>query len=273
MSKINDLTHKVVWITGASSGIGEALAHEFAKEGAKLVLSARRKEELERVKKDLHLAEDRVLLLPIDMLQPDTFKGYTQIVLQHFGKIDILVPNAGISQREKFLDIAPSDFQKLMDTNFTSVVLLTREVLPHMLAQKSGGILVTSSVSGKIGTAYRTFYSASKHAIQGFFDALRGEVWREGIQVTVACPGYIKTNISINAIGKDGKPFGKMDQNQANGISAQVCAQKMVKALKSGKNEIVIAGFKETLGTYLKRFAPALLWQLTKNYTIKTTDQ
>ena len=270
---IMNLTDKVVWITGASSGIGEALAHEFAKEGAKLVLSARRPEELERVQKSLGLPAASVLTLPIDMLKPEEFKEKTKTVLQYFGKIDVLVPNAGISQREKFMDIAPVDFQKLMDTNFTSVVLLTREVLPHMLTQKSGGILVTSSVSGKIGTAYRTFYCASKHAIQGFFDSLRGEVWRDGVQVTVACPGYIKTNISLNAIGKDGKPFGKMDQNQAKGIPADVCARKMVNALKTGKNEIIIAGFRETLGTYLKRFAPALLWQLTKNYSIKTVEQ
>jgi short-subunit dehydrogenase len=268
-----NLTDKIVWITGASSGIGEALAHEFAKDGAKLVLSARRLDELERVKKSMNLPDASVLTLPIDMLKPEEFGTKTQTVLQHFGRIDVLVPNAGISQREKFLDIAPVDFQKLMDTNFTSVVLLTREVLPHLLAQKSGGILVTSSVSGKIGTSFRTFYCASKHAIQGFFDSLRGEVWRDGIVVTVACPGYIKTNISFNAIGKDGKPFGKMDQNQAKGIPADVCARKMVNALKAGKHEIIIAGFKETLGTYLKRFAPALLWQLTKNYSIKAVEE
>lgn len=268
-----NLTNKVVWITGASSGIGEALAHEFAKEGAKLVLSARRMEELERVKKELGLSDTSVLTLPIDMLRPEEFAVKTQAILDCFGRIDVLVPNAGVSQREKFLDVAPSDFKKLMDTNFSSVVLLTREVLPHLVAQKSGGILVTSSVSGKIGTAYRSFYCASKHAIQGFFDSLRGEVWRDGVQVTVACPGYIKTNISFNAIGKDGKPFGKMDQNQAKGIPAEVCARKMVDALKSGKREVVVAGFKETLGTYLKRFAPALLWQLTKNYNIKSVEE
>jgi len=268
-----NLQNKVVWITGASSGIGEALAHEFAKEGAKLVLSARRIEELERVKKNLNLSDDSVLSIPIDMLKPEDFSAKTQAVLAHFGRIDVLVPNAGVSQREKFLDIAPDDFKKLMDTNFTNVVLLTREVLPHLLAQKTSGILVTSSVSGKIGTAYRTFYCASKHAIQGFFDGLRGEVWRDGMQVTVACPGYIKTNISFNAIAKDGKPFGKMDQNQAKGIPADVCARKMVNAFKAGKHEVMIAGFMETLGTYLKRFAPALLWQFTKNYNIKAVEE
>jgi len=268
-----NLTNKVVWITGASSGIGEALAHEFAKEGAKLVLSARRLEELERVKQELSLPGDAVMTLPIDMLRPEEFAAKTQSVLAQFGRIDVLVPNAGVSQREKFLDIAPADFTRLMDTNFTNVILLTREVLPHLLVQKSGGILVTSSVSGKIGTAFRTFYSASKHAIQGFFDSLRGEVWREGVQITIVCPGYIKTNISYNAIGKDGKPFGKMDENQAKGIPADVCARKMVAAFKAGKREVVIAGFMETLGTYLKRFAPALLWQFTKNYSIKAVEQ
>ncbi|MEZ4904966.1 MAG: SDR family oxidoreductase [Spirosomataceae bacterium] len=268
-----NLQNKVVWITGASSGIGEALAYQFAKEGAKLVLSARRMEELDRVKKSLNLPNDSVLNIPIDMLKPEEFAAKTQAVLAHFGQIDAFVPNAGVSQREQFLDVAPADFKKLMDTNFTNVVLLTREVLPHLLAHPESGILVTSSVSGKIGTAYRTFYCASKHAIQGFFDSLRGEVWRNGVQVTVACPGYIKTNISINAIAKDGKPFGKMDQNQAKGIPAEVCAQKMVAAFKAGKHEVVIAGFMETLGTYLKRFAPAILWQFTKNYNIKAVEE
>jgi len=266
-----NLTNQVVWITGASSGIGEALAHEFAKEGARIVLSARRIEELDRVKKDLGLAESSVMTLPIDMLRPEEFAAKTQEVLVRFGQIDVLVPNAGISQRERFLDIAPMDFKKLMDTNFTNLILLTREVLPLMLARKSGALLVTSSVSGKLGTPYRSFYCASKHALQGFFDSLRAEVWRDGVQVTVACPGYIKTNISLNAIGKDGKPFGKMDKNQAKGIPAEVCARKMVSALKSGKHEVMIAGFTETLGTILKRFAPSILWQLMKNYNIKTT--
>jgi short-subunit dehydrogenase len=267
-----NLTNKVVWITGASSGIGEALAIEAAKEGAKLVLSARRREELERVKNDLNLPENDVLVLPMDMLRPDTFSELTQEIVKYFGSIDVLVANAGISQREKVLETAPDDFKRVMDTNFTNLVLLTREVLPLFVKQQSGAFLVTSSVSGKLGTPYRAFYCASKHALQGFFDSLRAEVWRDGIQVTVACPGYIKTNISYSAIGKDGKPYGKMDTNQANGISVEVCAQKMLQALKSGKREVIIAGLKETLGTYLQRFAPAILWRVIKNYNIKAVE-
>lgn len=267
-----NLTNQIVWITGASSGIGEALAAEFAKEGAKLVLSARRRDELERVKNALPLPKNDVLVLPMDMLRPETFAGLTQEVIAHFGRIDVLVANAGISQREKVLETAPQDFKRVMDTNFTNLVLLTREVLPLFVKQQSGAFLVTSSVSGKLGTPYRAFYCASKHALQGFFDSLRAEVWRDGIQVTVACPGYIKTNISYSAIGKDGKPYGKMDTNQAKGIAADVCARKMVNAVKSGKREVMIAGFKETLGTYLQRFAPAILWQVIKNYNIKAVE-
>ncbi len=266
---MQNLSNKTIWITGASSGIGEALSKEFALKGANLVLSARRETELQRVKDTLNLPDERVLILPLDMQKPAEFAAKTQAVIQHFGKIDVMVHNAGISQRETFLNITPQDAQRLMDTNFINVVALTREVLPLMLAQKSGAFLVTSSVSGKIGTPYRTMYAASKHALQGFFDGLRGEVWQQGIQVTIVCPGYIHTPLSYHALGKNGQPYGKMDANQAKGIPVDICAKKMVKALMDGKHEVMIAGFMESLGAYLKRFAPNLLWSFTKNYTIK----
>ena len=268
--KMIDLRNKVVWITGASSGIGEALSHQFAKEGAKLVLSARRIEELKRVQNELKIDDSRVMILPLDVLKMAEFTSLKERVLQRFGQIDILVLNAGLSQRTLFAEMSSEDGKRLMDTNFTSVVELTRVVLPQMLQQKSGAFLITSSVSGKIGTPYRTMYCASKHAIQGFFDGLRGEVWKDGILITVACPGYIKTNISYNAIGKGGNAFGQMDVNQEKGISAELCAKKMVNALKLGKREVYVAGFMESLGMFLKRFAPALLWQFVKNYNIKS---
>ncbi len=263
---------KVIWITGASSGIGEALAVEFSTKKAKLVLSARRKEELERVAAKLAMAESDILILPMDMQQFDTFETCFQTVLSKFGQLDVMVHNAGISQRETFLNTASQDIQRLMDTNFNSVVALTQIVLPHFISRKTGAFLVTSSVSGKVGTPYRTLYAASKHALQGFFDSLRAEVWNEGIQVTVACPGYINTPISYSAVGRDGKPYGKLDNNQAKGIAAEVCAKKMVSALETGRHEIIIAGFKESLGTLLKRFAPRLLWQFTKNYKLKSVE-
>jgi dehydrogenase/reductase SDR family member 7 len=264
-----NLTNKVVWITGASSGIGEALAAVFAQEGCRLVLSARREHELLRVKGNLP-SNTSVLILPMDMLAMDSFQDLTTQVIAHFGQIDIVVHNAGISQRELLVNTAPQDVRRLMDTNFTSVVTLTQCVLPYMLQRQTGAFLVTSSVSGKVGTPFRTIYAASKHAIQGFFDGLRGEVYKQHIQITIACLGYVKTNLSYNAIGKNGKPYNKMDEKQANGIDPNVCATKMVKALKAGKHEIIIAGFMESLGAFLKRFAPSILWLFTKNYNIKS---
>ncbi len=270
---MKSLQNKVIWITGASSGIGEALAHEFARRGTKLVLSARRVEALEQVKQSIGLSADSVLILPMDMLDLSSFPSKVAMVLAHFGSIDVVVHNAGLSQRGLFQETTAADGQRLMDTNFTSVVALTRLVLPTMKTQQSGAFLVTSSVSGKVGTAYRTMYAASKHALQGFFDGLRGELWRDNISITMACPGYIKTDLSLSAIGKDGQRYGLMDENQAKGIPAEVCASKMINALQSGKHEVVIAGFMETLGTVLKRFSPALLWQFTKNYNIKAVEK
>jgi dehydrogenase/reductase SDR family member 7 len=268
---MNSFNGKVVWITGASSGIGKEMARQLAQEGVRLVLSARRRELLQQIADELGLDSNRVLVLPLDMTEPERFGACVAAVQAHFGRIDVMVHNAGISQRGLFTEISAVDAQRLMDINFTNVVTLTREVLPVMLAQQSGAFLVTSSVSGKLGTPFRTMYCASKHALQGFFDGLRGEVWRQGIQVTVACPGYIHTDISLNAIGPDGKPYGKMDVNQAKGIPVEVCVRKMLKALRNGQHEIMIAGFMESLGAYLKRFAPSLLWMFVKNYNIQST--
>lgn len=269
---MKNLNNKVIWITGASSGIGEELTKQFAQEGAKLVLSARRESELLRVQHSANLTDNQVLILPMDMLEMDSFPDKFQQIIARFGGVDVMVYNAGISQRTLFSEMSDQDAQRLMDTNFTSVVALTRVVLTHFIQKKSGSFLVTSSVSGKIGTPYRTMYCASKHALQGFFDGLRGEVWRDGVQITVVCPGYINTPISLSAIGKDGNAYGKMDVNQATGIPVTVCATTMIKALKSGKHEIIIAGFKETFGTYLKRFAPSILWLFTKNYSVSSVE-
>lgn len=255
--------NKVVWITGASSGIGEATAYEFAKEGARLVISARREDELQRVKKNTHLPDADVLVLPIDAEKSDEFPAKVQEVLKYFGSIDVLFNNAGISQRSSVAESDMEVYHKIMDINFFGVVALTKAVLPIMLKQKSGSIAVTSSISGKLGTPMRSGYCATKHALHGFFDSLRAEVWKENIGVTLVCPGYIHTNISINAISADGSKHGKMDQNQATGISPEDCAKSIVKAIYSGKEEVYI-GRKEVLGVYLKRFFPGLLSRIIR---------
>ncbi len=255
MSNINGA---VFWITGASSGIGEATAYEAAKNGAKVVLSARRKEELERVKKNTGLAEENVFVLPLDMEKHEELQPAVERVLAKFGRIDILFNNAGVSQRSGVIDTKFEVFERLMNLNYLSVVALTKAVLPVMIKQNSGHFLVTSSISGKLGSPMRAGYCGSKHALHGFFDALRAEVYHNNIQVMIVCPGYIKTDISINAFSSDGTKHGKMDENQNQGVSAEVCAQKIVAGIKQNKQEIYVGG-KEVMGVYLKRFFPKLL--------------
>lgn len=263
---MKNLNQKVVWITGASSGIGEQLALGFAKEGAKLVLSARRSAELERVKQSLKLAEEQVLVLPLDVTDFSAAAPACQKVLEKFGRIDIMVHNAGVSQRSYINDTDFEVYRMLMDVNFFSTVALTKAVLPHMMAQNEGHFIVMSSVAGKIGTIMRSGYNAAKHALHGFFDSLRAEGFEHNIQVTTICAGYIKTNISVNALNESGESFNKMDANQANGIPAEVCALKIIEAVKKEKKEIYIGGFKEVAAIYLKRFFPTILFeQVRKN--------
>ncbi|MGZ4035760.1 MAG: SDR family oxidoreductase, partial [Bacteroidia bacterium] len=196
--------NKIVWITGASSGIGEALAHAFAAEGAKLILSARRNDELVRVKNSLKLNDADVLILPLDLSDTSHVNELTKQVISKFGRIDILVNNGGMSQRSLAKDTSLENDRKLMEINFFGTVALTKSVLPFMLKQKSGHIIAMSSISGKFGFYLRSAYSASKHALHGFFESLRMEIYNDNIKVMIICPGRIKTNISINALTSDG---------------------------------------------------------------------
>ncbi|MCE7071365.1 SDR family oxidoreductase [Dyadobacter sp. CY327] len=263
---MDTFNNKVVWITGASSGIGEAMALAFAKEGARLVLTARRKDELRRVKEITGLPETSVLVLPMDVTQFDKAQGAAEQVIAHFGRIDVMVHNAGVSQRSYVNNTALDVYQKLMNVNFFSTVALTKAVLPYMIRQKSGHFIVISSVAGKIGTIMRSGYNAAKHALHGFYDSLRAEGYSDNIKVTTVCPGYIRTNISLNAMDASGSKFGKMDSNQAKGIPAEECARRILDAVKKDKKEIYIGGFKEVAAIYLKRFLPNLLFdQVRKN--------
>jgi short-subunit dehydrogenase len=259
-----NLQDKVIWITGASSGIGEALAVAFAQKGARLVLSARRSEELERVKATLNLPTANVLVLPMDVTDFANASTLAQQVVAHFGRIDCMVHNAGISQRGTVQNTDFEVYRQLMDVNFFSTVALTKAILPYMQAQKSGQFVVVSSVAGKVGTLMRSGYNASKHALHGFYDSLRAESYDHNINVLLVCPGYIRTNISLNALNEDGKPTGKMDNAQANGIAPEVCAERIVRAVEQNKKEIVIGGLKETAAVYLKRFWPNLLFEMVR---------
>ncbi len=252
------LKGKTVWITGASSGIGEALAKICANEGAKLVLTARREDELKRVAALTGLANEDILILPADLYQLTEVQLLADQVIARFGSIDVLFNNAGISSRALAMDSPIAIDRKVMDLDYFSVVALTKAVLPQMVKQRSGHIVVTSSVVGKIGTPLRSAYSAAKHALHGFFESIRQEIIEFGIHITMVCPGYIKTDVSVNAITPTGEKFNKMSRNQQKGIDPLVMAKKMVKAVYSNKDELIFGG-KEVIGIYLGRFAPGLL--------------
>jgi short-subunit dehydrogenase len=258
------IKNKTVWITGASSGIGEALAYQFAKEGAKLVLSARRESELHRVANATGLSEKDVLVLPMDMLEFEHFPAKVQTVIEHFGQIDFVVQNAGVSQRSYVKDTKFEVYRDLMELDFFSVVAFTQALLPHMSERKEGHFVVISSIAGKIGVPLRGGYGAAKHAIIAFFDSLRAEVWQDNINVTTICPGYIKTQISFNALDSTGNKHGKMDDNQANGMTADVFAKKAMRAILSNKKEVYIGGAYEVFGVYLKRFLPSIVYRLVR---------
>jgi short-subunit dehydrogenase len=248
---------QVVWITGASSGIGEALAYAFSREGAKLILSGRREAELERVRQSCDGSKDRIFVLPLDLTQFDLFSEKTAVAQNHFGRIDILVNNGGISQRSL---VRETDFAidlAVMNTNYFGSVGLTKAVLPAMLARRSGHIVVISSLMGYLDTPLRSAYAASKHALHGYFDSLRAELWRDNVKVTMICPGYVRTEISINALKGDGSKHGRMDDAQEKGISAERCAAKTLDAIERGREEVMIGGI-EVMAVYAKRFLPAL---------------
>ncbi len=259
---------KVVWVTGASSGIGEAVAKAFAAQGANVILSARREQELIRVKNEAGMTDKNCLVLPLDLYHTENLAQSVEKIKQKFGTIDILVCNAGISHRFTVNESSMQVNRQIMELNFFSVIALTKSVLPLMIEKKSGNIVVISSVMGKISLPGRSMYAASKHALHGFFDALRGEVYTDNINVTVVLPGYIKTNVSVNAVKAKGEVYGKMDEEQEKGMSPEKCANGILKAVAKGKDEVFIGG-KEIIAILVNRFFPQLFRSLAKQIASK----
>lgn len=258
---MKSLKEKVVWITGASSGIGEALAYAMAKEGAYLVLSARNAAKLEEVRAQCLQFTPKCWVKPMDLTAIERLEEVTKSVLAEAGSIDVLINNAGRSQRSLARETPLTNDRSIMEINFFSVVALTKLILPHMLKRQSGHLVVVSSITGKFGVPMRTAYSASKHAVQGYFEALRAELVNDNIQVTIVSPGRIKTNISRNALTKDGQSHNKMDEGQAHGLAADRCADQIVRAIKQNRKELLV-GKKEILMVYIRRFLPALYHRL-----------
>jgi dehydrogenase/reductase SDR family member 7B len=255
------LKDKTVWITGASSGIGEAMAYEFARLGANLVLSGRRETELKRVA--AACSSVGCYIQPLDLERPDEFPSIVSKVLADVQKVDILVNNAGISQRGLAKDTLVEVDKRLIDVNLLGTIAVTKALLPHFIENKSGHFVTISSLMGKFGGPMRSSYAAAKHGLHGFFDSIRAELWKDNIKVTLICPGFIQTDISIKALTGNGKEQRKMDEATKNGLPVDVFAKKAVRAILHEKEEVNIAG-KELIGVYMKRFAPGLLSRLIR---------
>lgn len=250
--------NKVIWITGASSGIGEAFTYALNKKGARLILSARREEELDRVKANCTGDPGRVAVLPLDLVKTDVLAEKAREAEQLFGRVDILFNNGGISQRALAIEAELDSVRNLMEINFFGTIALTKAVVPGMIERGHGHVVVTSSVMGKIGTKYRSAYAASKHALHGWFDCLRQEVKEQGVDVTLLCPGYVKTDVTKNALKADGTKYDKMGDAHKNAMDPDEFAEKLLPKVSAGKEEIFIGG-KEIWAVYLKRLSPKIL--------------
>lgn len=267
------INNKVIWITGASSGIGEALTYEFAKrKGVRLIISSRRKEELERVKGNCPpLVQANIRVLPLDLAQEETLKLSTDAAVQLFGQVDILINNGGIAQRSLAKDTLVAVDRHIMEVDYFGTVALTKYLLPYFLKRKTGHFVTVSSVMGKMGTPYRSGYAAAKHALHGFFDSLRAELWKESknIYVTLVCPGWVKTEITMNALTGDGSKLNKMDRATSVGLPAAKFATLMLEAIEAKKEEVYIGGSKEVMGVYLKRFFPKLFSKAVRKMSVR----
>ena len=267
------LSNKVIWITGASSGIGEELVYQLTGNNNKLIISARREKELERVKTACKSEDQKnIHILPLDLADLDSLDSKADEALNIHGHIDALFNNGGISQRSRIIDTSFDVDERLINVNFLSTVKLTKKVLPGMINNKSGHIVLTSSLVGKFGTPFRSSYAASKHALHGYYDALAAETSEDNIHVTLFCGGYIKTKISYNAITGDGKSHNQLDANQAEGKTANEAVKAMIKAVEANKQEVYFGG-KEVMGVYIKRFLPSLLRRIVRKMVIKESNK
>lgn len=262
------LQHKVIWITGASGGIGEALARELAAAGARLVLSARRQDELERVRQSLANSTQH-LVLPLDITDDSAIQNAISQIRQHIGGLDWLINNAGISQRALIVDTALATERRLFEIDYFAQINLTRQTLPLLLADGGGKVVFVSSVAGLVGTQYRGAYSAAKAALHLWANSLRAELFDDGLTVATIFPGFVKTDVSRNALTGDGSALGTMDDAQANAMSADEFAEKAVIALQKGKSYIVIGGLKERLAAWMSRLSPETLYHMIRNSKVR----
>lgn len=257
---------KIVIITGASSGIGKALAHEFAARGAKLVLGARRLDLLERLKEDLSPAE--VVICQTDVSVEADCQRLVEDAVSRYGRVDVLVNNAGISMRAIFDEVELDVLRRLMDVNFWGTVYCTKYALPYLL-QSKGSVVGVISIAGFVGLPGRTGYAASKFAIRGFLDTLRVENLKKGLHVLVAAPGFTASEVRKVALTANGEKQGETPRNEDKMMSAEVCARHIVCAVEKRKRELVLTFIEGKLTVFLGKFWPSLLDKLSYNHMAK----
>lgn len=256
-----NFANKTIWITGASSGMGRAVALQLSKENTHLILSDIDENGLQEVAEDCKKNGSSTFVVPIDLSDEKLIEAAVRRVLEKHMKIDCLYQFAGISQRSLVSETPLFVDRKIFEINFFGAIALAKAVLPVMIKNGGGQLAVTSSLVGKFGFPYRSSYSATKHALHGYFESLRAENKINNIDVSIFIPGRVKTNISLNAIDKEGKAHGKMDPGQDNGISAEKAAKIMCHGLKRNKKEILV-GSTELIMVHIRRFIPRLYYYL-----------
>lgn len=255
-----DLADRLVWITGASSGIGRAMAEEFAARGSRVVLSARREELLRDVCAGLEGPGDH-LIAPLDVTDYSAVREVTERIYHEAGTPDILLLNAGIGQRSKVLQTDPDVDRRIMEVNFFGATNVAHAVLPRMVERDSGHIAVMSSIAGKIAPPGHATYAASKHALHGYFEGLRAELHETNVGITIICPGWIQTDISVHSLKADGSAYGRMDAIHRDAMPVETLARKAVKAVEREKAEVLIGGL-EARAPIVKRLLPGLVRRL-----------
>ena len=256
--------HKVVWITGASSGIGEHLAYRIARDEPYLVLSARRTDALEHVAAQTNLPEGHVLVLPLDLSKPEEFETATKTVIDRFGRIDYLVNNGGIGQKSAVLDTSSEVDRQVMEVNFFGNILLTKAVLPCMLEQGIGQITVISSMLSKFGAPDVATYAASKHALNGYYESLREELIGKGITIQIFAPGFVKTDVTVKSLDGKGQTYGKNSPAQEKGMDPKKCAIKMKKHMIHRTPFTYIGGWELGAIPFKTLFPRLFFWTMRK---------
>ncbi len=262
------LNGKTIWVIGASSGIGRQAAIDLAQKECSLLLSSRNVEKLSATKKQCLKYTDPVEVLPLDLEKTETLKEKTKKALSLFSHLDGVLLSGGISQRSLIKDTDIGVDRKLMDVDYLGNVALAKALLPHFIQNQGGLYIVISSVMGKFGSPYRSGYCAAKHALHGFFDVLRMEHEKDGIKVSIICPGFVNTDVTRNAVTGDGSLYRQQDQKTENGLAVNDFTQKMIRAVERGKDEVYI-GKKEALAVYLKRFFPKLLHRVVLKSSVR----